>query len=202
MSVNKWVSCFVLVVNEENVVLGWVVILLMNGVVGVILVVIFYFYCFCEECIMDVIECFLFIFGEIGCFFKKGVMIFVVVGGCQVEIGVLLVMVVGGLIEILGGFLCQVLVVVEIVMEYYFGFICDFIGGLVQVLCIECNVMGVIKVIIVVNLLLVINLDECLVNFDVIVKMMWDIVQDMNYKYKEIFEGGLVFNLLVVLLSC
>lgn len=40
-------------------------------------------------------------------------------------------MVVVGLIECLGGDFDQVLMVVEIVMEYYLGFICDLIVGLV-----------------------------------------------------------------------
>lgn len=35
-----WVDLFVIVVNEENVVGGWVVIVFINGVVGVILVVL------------------------------------------------------------------------------------------------------------------------------------------------------------------
>lgn len=40
-------------------------------------------------------------------------------------------MVVGVLVEIMGGIVVLVENVVEIGMEYNFGFICDFVGGLV-----------------------------------------------------------------------
>lgn len=129
----KWIGCFVMVVNEENVSFSCIVIVFINGVVGVILVVFMYYVCFFEKenVIDEDIVCFLFVVGEIGSLFKKGVIIFVVMGGCQVEIGVFFVMAVVVLIEGFGGIVVQVLMAVEIVMEYYFGFICDFIGGFV-----------------------------------------------------------------------
>ena len=151
---------------------------------------------------MDAIERFLLTSGEIGCLFKKGATISAAVGGCQAEIGVSSAMAAGGLTEILGGSPRQVLAAAEIAMEHHLGLTCDPIGGLVQVPCIERNAMGAIKAITAANLSLATNPDECLVNFDVIVKTMWDTAQDMNHKYKETSEGGLAFNLPVVLPSC
>lgn len=103
-------------------------------------------------------------------------------------------MVVVGLVQVMGGMLIQVCNVVEIGLEYYFGFICDFVGGLVQILCIECNVFGVIKVVIVVCLVMVGDGFQ-IVSLDQVMKMMMEIGCDMKVKYKEMVCGGLVVNI-------
>ena len=41
-----------------------------------------------------------------------------------------------------------------------------------------------------------------IVNLDTVIKTMWDTAQDMNGKYKETSEGGLAFNLPVVMANC
>lgn len=46
-NVVDWLGVYVMVVNEENVVGGWVVMVLINGVVGVIFVVICYYFDYC-----------------------------------------------------------------------------------------------------------------------------------------------------------
>ncbi|MEL7252158.1 MAG: L-serine ammonia-lyase [Bacteroidota bacterium] len=201
-NVNQWVSCFALAVNEENAALGRVVTSPTNGAAGVIPAVLLYMYFFCDHQDLDAIERFLLTSGEIGCLFKKGATISAAVGGCQAEIGVSSAMAAGGLTEILGGTPRQVLSAAEIAMEHHLGLTCDPIGGLVQVPCIERNAMGAMKAITAAHLALATNPEDCLVNFDVIVKTMWDTAQDMNHKYKETSEGGLAFNLPVVLPSC
>ena len=123
-------------------------------------------------------------------------------GGCQAEIGVSSAMAAGGLTEILGGSPKQALMAAEIAMEHHLGLTCDPIGGLVQIPCIERNTMGAIKAITAANLAMSGDPDDCKVNFDVVVKTMWDTAQDMNHKYKETSEGGLAFNLPVVLPNC
>ena len=90
----------------------------------------------------------------------------------------------------------------EIAMEHHLGLTCDPIGGLVQIPCIERNTMGAMKAITASNLALSGNPDDALVNFDVVVKTMWDTAQDMNSKYKETSEGGLAFNLPVLMPNC
>lgn len=202
VTINKWVSCFALAVNEENAALGRVVTSPTNGAAGVIPAVIMYMYCFCDQKSMDAVERFLLTSGEVGCLFKKGATISAAVGGCQAEIGVSSAMAAAGLTEVLGGSPKQALMAAEIAMEHHLGLTCDPIGGLVQVPCIERNAMGAIKAITAANLALSGDPDECKVNFDVVVKTMWDTAQDMNHKYKETSEGGLAFNLPVVLPNC
>ncbi len=145
---------------------------------------------------------FLFTAGEIGCLFKKGATISAAVGGCQAEIGVSSAMAADGLTEVLGGTPQQALMAAEIAMEHHLGLTCDPIGGLVQIPCIERNAMGAMKAITASNLALCGNPENSVVKFDTVVKTMWDTAQDMNGKYKEISEGGLAFNLPVILPEC
>ncbi len=201
-TINKWISCFALAVNEENAALGRVVTSPTNGAAGVIPAVLLYFLCFCENNGMRDIQRFLFTAGEIGCLFKKGATISAAVGGCQAEIGVSSAMAAGGLTEVLGGSPEQVLMAAEIAMEHHLGLTCDPIGGLVQIPCIERNAMGAMKAITASNLALYGNPENSVVKFDTVVKTMWDTAQDMNEKYKETSEGGLAFNLSVILPEC
>ena len=108
----------------------------------------------------------------------------------------------GGLTEVLGGTPEQVLMAAEIAMEHHLGLTCDPIGGLVQIPCIERNSMGAIKAITASNLALSGNPEDAKVDFDVIVKTMWEVTQDMNDKYKETSEGGLALNVPVIYLDC
>ncbi len=200
--INKWVSCFALAVNEQNAGLGRIVTSPTNGAAGVIPAVMLYYYCFCDYKGTNDLERFLFTAGEIGCIFKKKATISAAVGGCQAEIGVSSAMAAAGLTELMGGSPGQVLMAAEIAMEHHLGLTCDPIGGLVQIPCIERNTMGAMKAITASNLALVTNPDDAIVNFDLVVKAMWDTAQDMNNKYKETSEGGLAFNLPVALPNC
>ena len=62
--------------------------------------------------------------------------------------------------------------------------------------------MGAMKAITASNLALTSNPEDAIVNFDQVVKTMWDTAQDMNGKYKETAEGGLAFNVPVVFPAC
>lgn len=200
--INNRISCFALAVNEQNAALGRVVTSPTNGAAGVIPAVLLYYYCFCENQGMEDIRRFLFAAGEIGCLFKKGATISAAVGGCQAEIGVSSAMAAGGLTEVLGGTPKQVLMAAEIAMEHHLGLTCDPIGGLVQIPCIERNTMGAMKAITASNLALSGNPGDAIVNFDVVVKTMWETAQEMNGKYKETSEGGLAINLPVYMADC
>ncbi|MCH2228978.1 MAG: L-serine ammonia-lyase [Crocinitomicaceae bacterium] len=193
-TINRWVSCFAIAVNEENADLGRVVTSPTNGASGVIPAVILYYYFFCKNEGMDAIERFFLTSGEIGCMFKKGATISAAVGGCQAEIGVSSAMAAGGLTEIMGGTPEQVLMASEIAMEHHLGLTCDPIGGLVQIPCIERNTMGAMKAITASNLALSGDPKDSKVHFDMVVKTMWDTAQEMNHKYKETSEGGLAVN--------
>jgi L-serine dehydratase len=200
--VNKWVSCFALAVNEENASFGRVVTSPTNGAAGVIPAVLLYHFCFGNSKGEEDVLRFLLTAGEIGCIFKKRATISAAVGGCQAEIGVSSAMAAGALTELEGGTPEQVLMAAEIAMEHHLGLTCDPIGGLVQIPCIERNTMGAMKAITASNLALESDPKDAIVQFDVIVKTMWDTAQDMHANYKETAEGGLAFNLPVALPNC
>ena len=201
-TINKFVSCFAMAVNEENAALGRVVTSPTNGAAGVIPAVLLYHLAFCKNKGMADIQKFFLTAGEIGCLFKKGATISAAVGGCQAEIGVSSAMAAAGLTEVQGGTPKQVLMAAEIAMEHHLGLTCDPIGGLVQIPCIERNSMGAIKAITASNLALSSDPEDAIVQFDTVVKTMWDTAQAMNKKYKETSEGGLAFNLPVILPEC
>lgn len=201
-TINQWVSCFALAVNEENAAFGRVVTSPTNGAAGVIPAVLLYYTCFCNfKGDEDIVKFFL-TSGEIGSIFKKGATISAAQGGCQAEIGVSSAMAAAGLTELLGGTPQQVLMAAEIAMEHHLGLTCDPIGGLVQIPCIERNAMGAMKAITAANLAISGDPSCAIVQLDTVIKTMWDTAQDMNLKYKETSEGGLAINLPVILPNC
>lgn len=200
--INKWISCFALAVNEENAAMGRVVTSPTNGAAGVIPAVIMYYFLFCDYAGRDTLINFMCTAGEIGSIFKKGATISAAVGGCQAEIGVSSAMAAAGLTEVLGGTPRQVLMAAEIAMEHHLGMTCDPIGGLVQIPCIERNAMGAVKAITAANLALTGDPQDAKVDIDTVIKTMWDTAQEMNSKYKETSEGGLAFNLPVIMPEC
>lgn len=201
-TINKWISCFALAVNEENAAFGRVVTSPTNGAAGVIPAVLLFYICFCDEMVDRAIERFFYVAGEIGSLFKKGATISAAMGGCQAEIGVSSAMAAAALTEIQGGTPAQVLEAAEIAMEHHLGMTCDPIGGLVQIPCIERNAMGAIKAITASNIALSSTVENAIVSLDTVIKTMWETAQDMNFKYKETAEGGLAINLSVIQPEC
>lgn len=197
----KWVSCFALAVNEENASFGRVVTAPTNGAAGVIPAVLMY-YIFSYDTHEDDIIRFLLVAGEVGTFFKKGATISAAMGGCQAEIGVSSAMAAAALCECLGGTVDQALMAAEIAMEHHLGLTCDPIGGLVQIPCIERNVMGAMKAITAANLALESLPQYAKVSLDAVIKTMWETAQDMNEKYKETSEGGLAVHIPVNVIEC
>jgi L-serine dehydratase len=200
-TVNQWISCFALAVNEENAALGRVVTSPTNGASGVIPAVLLYHYLFGNFGEDDLLRFFL-SSGQIGALFKQGATISAAVGGCQAEVGVSSAMAAAGLTEMLGGSTRQVLQAAEIAMEHHLGLTCDPIGGLVQVPCIERNAMGAMKAITATHLALAGNASKAVVHFDAVVATMWDTAQHMHTKFKETAEGGLAVNVSVVQPEC
>lgn len=201
-SVNKWVSCFALAVNEHNASMGRVVTSPTNGAAGVIPAVLMYYFIFCDYKGKEDLKRFLYTAGEIGSLFVKGATISAAVGGCQAEIGVSSAMAAGALTEALGGSPEQCLMAAEIAMEHHLGLTCDPVKGLVQVPCIERNAMGAIKAITASNLALERDACDAIVSLDSVINTMWEVAQDMHSKYKETSEGGLAVNLTVAAPYC
>ena len=190
-TINNWVAVFAMAVNEENADFGRVVTAPTNGASGVIPAVLMYACCFTSGFDDESVTRFLLTAGEIGTLYKKGATISGAMGGCQAEIGVSSSMAAAGLTEALGGSPRQVLQAAEIAMEHHLGMTCDPVGGLVQIPCIERNLMGAMKAITASNLALAGNTEDARVSLDDVITAMRETALDMNSKYKETSEGGL-----------
>ena len=200
-SILKWVSAFALAVNEENACFGRVVTAPTNGAAGVIPAVMMYARCF-KGMDDDRTVDFMLAAGEVGSLFKKGATISAAMGGCQAEIGVSSAMAAAGLAQVQGGTPGQVLMAAEIAMEHHLGMTCDPIGGLVQVPCIERNIMGAIKAITSANVALESDPASARVSLDQVIATMWQTAKDMSTKYKETAEGGLAVAVSVSVSEC
>lgn len=190
-TINKWVSCFALAVNEENASFGRIITAPTNGASGVIPAVLMYSQAFTEHKGDDNIVRFLLVAGEIGTLFKKNATISAAMGGCQAEIGVSSAMAAAGLTEIMGGTPAQALMAAEIAMEHHLGMTCDPIAGLVQIPCIERNSMGAIKAITAANIAIESDPSKAKVSLDQVIQTMWETAQSMSDRFKETSEGGL-----------
>lgn len=110
--------------------------------------------------------------------------------GCQGEVGSASAMAAGGLVEMFGGTPQQVEMAAEIALEHHLGMTCDPVGGLVQIPCIERNVMGAIKAIHAATLALGSD-GQHRVSLDQAITAMREIGRDMHTRYKETARGGL-----------
>jgi L-serine dehydratase len=110
--------------------------------------------------------------------------------GCQGEVGSACAMAAGGLVEMLGGTEDQVEMAAEIGIEHHLGMTCDPVAGLVQIPCIERNVMGAVKALNAATLALSSD-GKHRITFDESLAAMRQIGLDMNAKYKETALGGL-----------
>lgn len=110
--------------------------------------------------------------------------------GCQGEVGSASAMAAGGIVEIMNGTSDQVEMAAEIAIEHHLGMTCDPIAGLVQIPCIERNVMGAVKSLNAATLALSSD-GKHRVTLDEAIAAMRQIGLDMNAKYKETARGGL-----------
>lgn len=110
--------------------------------------------------------------------------------GCQGEVGSASAMAAGGLTEMFGGTPAQVEMAAEIALEHHLGMTCDPVGGLVQIPCIERNVMGAVKALHAATMAL--NSDGAhRISLDQAISAMREIGLNMNTRYKETAQGGL-----------
>lgn len=191
VTINKWISCFALAVNEENASFGRIITAPTNGASGIIPAVLMYSQLFSKFKGEDAILRFLLVAGEVGTLFKKNATISAAMGGCQAETGVSSAMAAAGLTEIMGGSTEQILMAAEIAMEHHLGLTCDPIAGLVQIPCIERNSMGAIKAITAANIAIESNPANAKVSLDEVIQTMWETALSMNDRFKETSEGGL-----------
>ena len=110
--------------------------------------------------------------------------------GCQGEVGSAAAMAAGGLVDMYGGTPEQVEMAAEIAIEHHLGLTCDPVGGLVQIPCIERNVMGAVKAISAASLALASD-GQHRVSLDESLAAMAEIGHNMSAKYRETSQGGL-----------
>ncbi|MBX9744504.1 MAG: L-serine ammonia-lyase, iron-sulfur-dependent, subunit alpha, partial [Chlamydiales bacterium] len=84
---------------------------------------------------------------------------------------------------------------------HHLGLTCDPIGGLVQIPCIERNVMGAMKAITAARLALRGNGEHC-VSLDAVIRAMKETGENMMSIYKETSEGGLALQVSVAVPVC
>jgi L-serine dehydratase len=197
-----WVAAFALAVNEVNAGFGRIVTAPTNGAAGVVPAVLLFHLCFDEGARQGDHRRFLLVAGEIGSLFKKGATISAALGGCQAEIGVSSAMAAAGLAACCGADPARVMVAAEIAMEHHLGLTCDPVGGLVQIPCIERNVVGATTAIAAARMALHRDPEEARVSLDAVIRTMRETARDMSSRYKETAEGGLALAVPVALSEC
>ena len=193
LEILDWVNLYAMAVNEENAAGSKVVTAPTNGAAGIIPAVLRYYMKF-RGGTLEGVQKFLLTSGVIGILYKQNASLSGAEVGCQGEVGVACSMAAAGLTEALGGSPAQVEEAAEIGMEHNLGLTCDPVGGLVQIPCIERNVMGAVKAINAARIALKGDGSHH-VSLDSVMKTMRETGEDMQSKYKETSEGGLAVNI-------
>lgn len=192
-TINDWMSCYAMAVNEENAAGGQVVTAPTNGAAGVVPAVIRYWLDHVPGASAARVGDFLLAAAAIGGIVKHNASISGAECGCQAEVGSAAAMAAAGLAQVMGGTPAQVENAAEIALEHHLGMTCDPVRGLVQVPCIERNGLGAIKAVSAASLALrgdgrhFVPLDAC-------IETMRQTGADMSEKYKETSLGGLAVN--------
>ncbi|KMK66822.1 L-serine ammonia-lyase [Puniceibacterium sp. IMCC21224] len=193
-TINDWMSCYAMAVNEENAAGGQVVTAPTNGAAGVVPATIRYWLDHVPGASERLVPDFLLTAAAIGGLVKYNASISGAEAGCQAEVGSAAAMAAAGLCAVLGGTPAQIENAAEIALEHHLGMTCDPVRGLVQVPCIERNGLGAIKAVSAASLALrgdgvhLVPLDAC-------IETMRQTGVDMSEKYKETSLGGLAVNI-------
>ncbi|SFO85881.1 L-serine ammonia-lyase [Tranquillimonas alkanivorans] len=192
-TINDWMSCYAMAVNEENAAGGQVVTAPTNGAAGVIPATIRYWLTHVPGASRAKLPDFLLTAAAIGGLIKYNASISGAECGCQAEVGSASAMAAAGLAAVMGATPEQVENAAEIALEHHLGMTCDPVKGLVQVPCIERNGLGSIKAVSAASLSLRGD-GSHFVPLDAAIETMRQTGQDMSEKYKETALGGLAVN--------
>ncbi|WP_380053250.1 L-serine ammonia-lyase [Falsihalocynthiibacter sp. SS001] len=192
-TINDWMSCYAMAVNEENAAGGQVVTAPTNGAAGVLPATLRYWLDFVPGATAERIPEFLLTAAAIGGLVKHNASISGAECGCQAEVGSAAAMAAAGLTAVLGGSPEHIENAAEIALEHHLGMTCDPVKGLVQVPCIERNGLGAIKAVSAASLALRGD-GKHLVPLDSVIETMRQTGEDMHEKYKETSLGGLAVN--------
>jgi L-serine dehydratase len=192
-TINDWMSCYAMAVNEENAAGGQVVTAPTNGAAGVVPATIRYWLDFVPGASKARVGDFLLTAAAIGGLVKANASISGAEAGCQAEVGSAAAMAAAGLCAVMGGTPEQVENAAEIALEHHLGMTCDPVRGLVQIPCIERNGLGAIKAVSAASLALRGD-GTHFVPLDAAIETMRQTGADMSVKYKETALGGLAVN--------
>ncbi|ETD87734.1 L-serine ammonia-lyase [Rhodobacter capsulatus] len=192
-TINDWISCYAMAVNEENAAGGQVVTAPTNGAAGVVPAVIRYWLDHVPGASGSQVGDFLLTAAAVGGIIKTNASISGAECGCQAEVGSAAAMAAAGLAAVLGGTPEQIENAAEIALEHHLGMTCDPVKGLVQVPCIERNGLGAIKAISAASLALRGD-GTHFVPLDAAIETMRQTGRDMHEHYKETSLGGLAVN--------
>lgn len=189
-----WIKLFAIAVNEENAAGGLVVAAPRNGGAGVVPAVAQYYLTFVDGGDEHGIFRYFLTAAAIGVLYEENASISGAEMGCQGEVGVACSMAAGGLVAASGGSNEQVAHAAEIAMEYNLGMTCDPVGGLVQIPCIERNASGAVVAVNAARMSMK-GSGEHKVSLDKVIRMMSEIGQKMQARYKETPRAGLAVNI-------
>ncbi|WP_163534877.1 L-serine ammonia-lyase [Helicobacter suis] len=190
LSLVDYITLYARAVSEENARGHKVVTAPTNGACGVVPAVLLYCHQHIKALETEQIVDFLLTCAAIGYLYKRNGSLSGAEAGCQAEVGTASSMAAAGFAFVMGGNVRQVLSAAEIAMEHHLGLTCDPVGGLVQIPCIERNVVGAIKAVSSARLALEDGY-QAKVSLDDVISTMYEVGKSLDPKYRETSLGGL-----------
>ncbi len=184
-------SAYAYAVSEENATGGEIVTAPTCGACGVLPSVIYYYYKNQDMADKELISA-LKIAGLFGTLIRHNASISGAEAGCQAEIGSATAMAAAAsmYIENADASFLELESAAEIGLEHSLGLTCDPILGYVQIPCIQRNAVSAVKAMSAKKIAMI-SADMEVVDFDTIVKVMYETGKDMNAGYKETSKLGL-----------
>ncbi len=182
-------SAYALAVSEENAAGGIVVTAPTCGSCGVLPAVLYYLQQQNSYKPLRILRA-LAIAGLIGNIVKTNASVSGAEVGCQGEVGTACAMAAAAAAHLLGGSPYQIEYAAEIGLEHHLGLTCDPVAGLVQVPCIERNVMAAMRALNCAEYALLSD-GRHLISFDQVVLTMKQTGHDLPSLYRETAAGGL-----------
>ncbi|WP_121022053.1 L-serine ammonia-lyase [Helicobacter vulpis] len=193
LAVMDYMTMYARAISEENACGNKVVTAPTNGACGVVPAVLLYCQNHIKPLSQEEIVNFLLTCCAVGYLYKKNGSISGAEAGCQAEVGAASSMAAAGFAFVMGAGVHQVLSAAEIAMEHHLGLTCDPVGGLVQIPCIERNVVGAIKAVAAARLALEDGY-QAKVGLDEVILTMLQVGKSIDSKYRETSLGGLAVN--------
>lgn len=182
-------AAYALASSEENASFGTVVTAPTCGSCGILPAVLYYLQEKWEFSDLRIVHS-LATAGLIGLIAKQNGSISGAEAGCQAEVGVACAMASGAIAQLLGGTLSQIEYAAEMGLEHFLGLTCDPVLGLVQIPCIERNVMAANKAMTAAEYALLSD-GRHRVSLDCVIETMKETGHDLPALYRETSRGGL-----------